>query len=107
MPVETPVAEMHKTTNPGLVRVTDIPLFCRVLLWRQPVQVADALLGKWRDDWIGAMAYVLAKRGNACGRRGGMHRAALECRCLGVSTSQHRCRPLSWHHGYGGGARAP
>src|SRR4030095_4930346 len=50
-----PVAEIHKTTKPGLVRVTDIPLFCRVLLWRQPVHVADALSGTWRDAWIGPM----------------------------------------------------
>jgi hypothetical protein len=27
-----PVAEMHKTAKPGLVRVTDIPLFYRILL---------------------------------------------------------------------------
>ena len=107
MPVETPVAEMHKTTKPGLVRVTDIPLFCRVLLWRQPVHVADALSGKWRDAWIGPMGSMLAKRGRACGRRCGMNRAIAEVRYLGVGTSQHRCRPLSGHHGCGGRARAP
>jgi hypothetical protein len=79
----------------------------RVLLWQQPVHVTDTLSGKWRDAWIGPMGSVLAKRGNACGRRYGMHRAMLEVRCLGAGTSPHRRRPRSRHHGCSERARAP
>ena len=79
----------------------------RVLLWQQPVHVTDTLSGKWRDAWIGPMGSVLAKRGNACGRRCGMNRAALECKWLGVSASQHCRRPRSRHHGCSERARQP
>jgi hypothetical protein len=96
MPVETPWRKCTRQPDRCSFASQDILSFCRVLLWQQPVHVADALSGKWRDDWIGSMGYVLAKRGNACGRRCGMNRAVVE-----ASVSEQVSRSIVVDRGHG------